>query len=107
MLMITRTLTFLALAIAAYGQTRSRLAEYAVVLKDEPVARRVASRAALAGSEGQAQARVVRSAQAGVRAEIQRRGVRVTGATQMLVNAVIVAATPETALELSKMPGVK
>src|SRR5215831_10519101 len=106
MVMIRRTLWFLVAAVAAYGQTRSRLAEYALVLKDEPVVRRVQSRAALRGAEGQAQARAIRSAQSGVAAELRRRGVPVTGATQTLVNAVMVSATPETAAELAKMPGV-
>jgi uncharacterized protein (TIGR03437 family) len=100
-------LSFLVLAVAAFGQTRSGLAEYAVVLKDEPVARRVRSRAALVGAEGQAHARAIRATQSGVAAELRRRGVPVNGATQTLVNALMVSATRETAAELANMPGVK
>src|SRR5689334_15179984 len=98
---------FLVLVFAAFSQTRSRLAEYALVLEDQPVARRVQSRAALRGSDGAAQARAVRAGQSGIIGEVRRRGVAVTGATQVLVNAITVSATRETALELGKIPGVK
>ena len=40
-------------------------------------------------------------------AELARRGVAVTGATQILVNAVVVTATRETAAELRSIAGVK
>src|SRR3954471_13478620 len=102
MLMIKRSLSFLVLVFAAFSQTRGRLGEYALVLQDEPVARVVQTRAALRGAEGVARARQIRSAQNGVMGELRRRGVPVTGATQTLVNAVIVSATREQAVELGK-----
>jgi uncharacterized protein (TIGR03437 family) len=95
------------LACAAFSQTRGRLDEYALVLEDEPVARRVQSRAALRGSEGSAVAVRIRAAQSGLIGDLRRRGVAVTGATQTLVNAITVSATRETALELGKLPGVR
>ena len=99
-------LTFL-LAFAAFSQTRSRSGEYALVLEDAPVARKVQSRMALRSSEAAAHTRKIRDAQSGVIAELNRRGVPVTGATQILVNAVIVSATHETAAQLRGIPGVK
>src|SRR4051794_32317019 len=103
---MTRVFLPLMLAVAAFSQTRGRLGEYALVLEDAPVARKVQSRAALRSTEAQTHARKIRDAQSGVVAELQRRGVAVTGATQILVNAVIVSATHETAAELRKLPGV-
>src|SRR4051812_38651800 len=107
MVMFKRSVLTLTLAIAAFGQARSRLAEYALVLKEEPVARKVRSRTALRSSEGEAYAAGIRSTQDGLIGELKRRGVPVTGATQTLVNAVLVSATRETAIELQKLPGVK
>jgi uncharacterized protein (TIGR03437 family) len=97
----------LAVAMAAFGQTRSRLAEYALVLEDEPVARVVSTRTALRGPDGEAHARRIRSAQSIVMAALRDRGVAVTGATQTLVNAVLVSTTRETAAQLQQLPGVK
>jgi hypothetical protein len=95
MVMSIRFVLTLVLVFAAFGQTRSRLAEYALVLEDEPVARKVRSRAALRSSEGEAHAVRIREAQDGLIGELKRRGVAVTGATQTLVNAVLVGATRE------------
>src|SRR5690349_10394695 len=107
MVMMKRTVLTLVLVFTAFGQTRSRLAEYALVLEDEPVARRVKSRAALRSSEGEAYAAPIRAKQDSLIGELRRRGVPVTGATQTLVNTILVSATRETALELQKLPGVK
>src|SRR6059058_3858588 len=95
-----RVLLPLLLAFAAFGQTRGRLGEYALVLEDAPVARKVQSRVALRSNEAQTHARKIRDAQSGVIAELERRGVAVTGVTQILVNAVIVSATHEIAAGL-------
>lgn len=94
------------LAFAAFGQTPSRLVDYALVLEDPPVARKAQSRIALQGAEAQAQLQKIRKAQSGVLAELARRQVPVRLSTQVLVNAVFVSATRETALELRKIPGV-
>ena len=48
------------LVSAAFAQTRSRLAEYALVLEDPPVAQKVQSRAALQSAEAQAHLAKVR-----------------------------------------------
>ena len=48
------------LVTAAFAQTRSRLAEYALVLEDPPVAQKVQSRVALQGAEAQAHLQKVR-----------------------------------------------
>src|SRR3954464_3294561 len=93
-----RLLLLFLLGFTAFGQTRSRLAEYAVVLQDEPVARKVQSRLALRSNQAQAHARTIRAGQSPVIAELQRRGAVVEGATQMLVNAIVISATPETAM---------
>jgi uncharacterized protein (TIGR03437 family) len=94
------------LASAAFSQTHSRLAEYAIVLSDPPVAAKVASRSELRGAAAQAHlARVVR-AQTAVKAELARRKTSVLGATQIILNAVFVKATPETAAQLRAIPGV-
>ncbi len=106
-MLMKRVLPLLVLCFAAFSQTRSRLGEYALVLEDEPVARKVLSRVALRSPEAQAHTRRIRGAQAGVIAELERRGVAVTGATQVLVNAVVVAATRETAAGLREIPGVR
>jgi uncharacterized protein (TIGR03437 family) len=98
---MNRALLALLLAFAAFAQTRSRLAEYAVVLQDEPVARRVHSRAA-----AQPQLQALRNAQAPIRAELLRRKLKVTGANQFLVNAVFVMATPDDLAALRAIPGV-
>ena len=94
------------LASAAFGQTPTRLVDYALVLEDPPVARKVASRAALHGAVAQAHLQRIRSAQSGVLAELARRNVKVTSTAQTLLNAVFVTATREEAAQLAGMPGV-
>jgi minor extracellular serine protease Vpr len=85
--------------LAAYGQTRSRLADYALILKDEPAAR------VTAGAVKAHLARI-QNAQATVAAALKARKVEMTGANQVLVNAVFVSATHEAALGLRNIPGV-
>jgi hypothetical protein len=101
-----RLTPFVLLASAAFGQTPTRLVDYALVLEDAPVARKVASRAALHGAAAQAQLQRIRSAQSGVLAELARRKVKVAGTAQTLLNAVFVTATREEAAQLVGMPGV-
>ena len=99
-------LVLMLLASAAFGQTPSRLVDYALVLEDPPVARKVESRAALHGAVAQAHLQRIRSAQSGVLAELARRNVKVTSTAQTLLNAVFVTATREEAAQLVGMPGV-
>ena len=68
----------LLLVTAAFAQTRSRLAEYALVLEDPPVAQKAQSRAALQSAEAQAHLQKVRGAQRSVLAELAARKVRVS-----------------------------
>ncbi|MGD0774415.1 MAG: S8 family serine peptidase [Candidatus Solibacter sp.] len=97
----------LLLAAAAFAQTRSRPAEYALVLEDPPVAQKVQSRAALKSAEAQAHLQKVRGAQRLVLAELAKRKVRVSAASQILVNAIFVRIAPEDAPTLQNIPGVK
>ena len=103
---MNRALLALSLAFAALAQTRSRLAEYTLILQDEPVARKVQPRAALSTPLAQAQLQTIRKAQGAVTAELQRRKMKVTGVNQFLVNAVFVMATPDEVAQLSAIPGV-
>ena len=102
-------LMLLALVITApaFSQTRGRLADYALVLEDPPVAQKIQSRAALKSSEAQAHLATVRGAQNSVIAELGRRKVRVTSSAQILVNAVFVRVAPQDAAALKTIPGVK
>jgi minor extracellular serine protease Vpr len=97
----------LLLAAAAFAQTRSRPAEYALVLEDPPVAQKVQSRAALKSAEAQAHLQKVRGAQRLVLAELAKRKVRVSATSQILVNAIFVRIAPEDAPTLQNIPGVK
>ncbi len=102
-----RVSVLLLLVIAAFAQTRGRLAEYALVLEDPPVAQKARSRVALQSSGAQAHLQKVRGAQRGVLAELAARKVRVTYASQILVNAIFVRIAPEQAAALKNIPGVK
>jgi len=92
-------------AVLSFGQSR-RPGEYALILADPPVAQTTHSRAELSGVEAQARQRAIGAAQSGVLAELQRRHVPVSGAAQILANAVFVKADRETALALGAIPGV-
>src|SRR5664279_3494988 len=102
-----RVSVLLLLATAAFAQTRSRLAEYALVLEDPPVAQKAQSRIALKSPEAQAHLQKIRGAQSRVLAELAARKVRVAATSQTLVNAIFVHVTPEQAAALKDIPGVK
>jgi len=102
-----RISVLLLLVTAAYPQTRSRLAEYALVLEDPPVAQKAQSRVALQSTEAQAHLQKVRGAQSRVLAELAARKVRVSSTSQILVNAIFVRVAPEEAAALKGIPGVK
>ena len=95
------------LVTAAFAQTRSRLAEYALVLEDPPVAQKVQPRVALQSTEAQAHLLKVRGAQRLVLAELAKRKVRVSATSQILVNAIFVRIAPQDAPALQNIPGVK
>jgi uncharacterized protein (TIGR03437 family) len=102
----TRSAALILLAFTTFGQTPSRLVDYALVLEDPPAARKAQSRIALQGAEAQAHLQKIRKAQSSVLAELARRKVRVVSTEQTLVNAVFVSAARQTALELRQIPGV-
>src|ERR1017187_1244942 len=102
-----RVSVLLLLVTAAFAQTRSRLAEYALVLEDPPVAQKAQSRVALQSNEAQAHLQKVRGAQRLVLAELAAREVRVSSTSQILVNAIFVRVVPGQAAALQNIPGVK
>src|SRR5207244_2007558 len=93
-------------ATAAFGQRGPAKFEYALVLEDSPVARKVESRAALQSAAAREHFARIGRAQAAVITGLKQRKMAVTGATQTLVNAVFVSATPEAAAGLRDIPGV-
>ena len=97
----------LLLTIAAISQTRSRRADYALVLADPPVAQKVQSRAALQSQAAQAHRQIIHTAQSAVLSELARRKVPVTATADLLVNCVFVRATSGQAADLAAIPGVK
>ncbi len=99
-------LVLILLASAAFGQTPSRLVDYALILEDAPVARKVQSRAELHGAVAQTHLQRIRGAQSSVLAELARRNVKVISTAQTLLNAVFVTATREEAAQLAGIPGV-
>src|ERR1035437_4779972 len=82
------------LVTAAFAQTRSRLAEYALVLEDPPVAQKIQPRVALQSTEAQAHLQKIRGVQSRVLAELAARKVRVSATSQVLVNAIFVRLAP-------------
>jgi|SRR5271157_189498 len=94
------------LVFAGFGQPRSRMVDYALLLEDAPVARKAQGRLALQSARAQAQMARIRTAQSSLLEELRSRGVAVGGASQVLVNAIFVRSTPETAAQLLHLPGV-
>src|ERR1039458_10326563 len=94
------------LVFAGFGQSRGRLVDYALLLQDAPVARMTQGRLALQSTVAQAQMSRIRTAQSRLLAELRSRKVSVGGASQVLVNAIFVRSTPETAAQLLQLPGV-
>ncbi len=102
-----RAISVLILLVSAvFGQTRSRLVDYVLVLEDQPVARKVQSRAALHSAAALAHLQRIRNAQSSLLAELARRQVKVAGTAQTLLNAVFVTTTREEAAQLAGLPGV-
>src|ERR1017187_10519187 len=94
------------LVFAGFGQPRSRMVDYALLLEDAPVAQKTQGRLALQSADAQAQMSRIRTAQDSLLAELRSRKVTVGGSSQVLVNAIFVHATPETAAQLLHLPGV-
>ncbi len=107
----------LALSLAA-AERPGRVSTYAVVLQEPPVGRRLSrarrgpARGARAGDpEIRALVQEVERTQQPVRAQIEQMGLRITGSTRHLLNAVFVQATAEQARQLPGLlgssPGVR
>ena len=74
---------------------RTRLEEYALILRDPPLARQMAARAR------------VESAQQQIRGELARRKIRVSGSAETVLNAVFVRVPRERVAELRSLAGVR
>lgn len=98
------TFALLLLCVPVAARTLNR---YALLLQDPPAA---AARSVVRigiGPEVVAARIALRGKQDTLRGELLRRNFHVTGASQVLVNAVYVAADPSRAAELSRVPGVR
>src|SRR5260370_4961932 len=102
-----RVTILLLLVTAAFAQTSSRLAEYALVLEDPPVAQKAQSSACVQRGDALGDLEKVRGAQRSVLAELAARKVRVSSTSQILVNAVFVRVTPDQVAALQHITGVK
>src|ERR1035441_597113 len=105
---VSRTLMILVAAsvtvLPGFGQyARNR---YALILQDEPVTSRFATREQLhtAAADGYRQQLALR--QTAVRQELARRGVPIISSVSEVLNAVFVSAPAERVAELAAIPGV-
>src|SRR5579862_5343425 len=98
---MVRVLFLFLCAIALYGR------DYAIILKDEPVASRMHTRAEWRSTAGQRARLWIATAQSRLVRELARRKIAVTGSAQMLVNAVFVRMPPDQAREVRALAGVK
>lgn len=83
------------------------LSRYALLLEDPPAAKAKSVVRTGMGPEVKAASLVLKQKQNNLRAELSRRKFQVTGASQLLVNAVYVVAAPARLAELSHLPGVR
>ncbi len=106
--MSVRAVAWLAVALAAQvGLAGSApREEYAVVLRDAPLARQMSSRRALDSAAAADRADRIRGAQTALRGLIDARHIPVHGSAHLLVNALFVYATVEEADALRALPGV-
>lgn len=104
---VTKSWAVLTLLFAATGIFAApRSQQYALILDDEPLSRRVVSRADLQSSSADRHRSHLLAGQADLRRELRRRHIPVTGATHVLLDAVYVAATPEQIRDWKTLPGV-
>ena len=96
-------LIFIAVLFAVPGWSK-QLPRYALILSDPaPIeARAQGGKPAVEAAQAKVQA-----AQQSVKAELRARGFAVTGSSHTLLNAVFVAAAPESVDQLKSIPGVK
>ena len=89
---------------AAFGQTYSN--QYALILKDQPVAARFAGKEAMSSAAAAAHRQVIAVAQETLRQAATAKNFTVTGSADVVFNAVFVVATPDRLAELQALPGV-
>jgi minor extracellular serine protease Vpr len=80
---------------------------YALILEDPPVSERFAVRAERESLAAKNYRQQVEARQQVLRRELNNRRIQVTGSVSTLLNAVFVMSRPESARELSNLPGVK
>ena len=100
-------ITLLLLLLLCAPLSARTLSRYALLLQDPPAA---ASRSVVRigmGPEVATARETLRKKQTALRADLLRRNFHVTGASQILINAIYVAADPSRLAELSRLPGVR
>lgn len=99
---------FALLCLALLGWAAPRdLDRYALLLEDPPLAASVRSRQDLDSEAARQALHRLQARQQGLREELRRRNVEVTGAVQMVLNAVFVRTSEERLQELRSLPGVR
>ena len=83
------------------------LEDYALILRDEPVATQIHSRAELQSVPARQHIQTISTAQRRLQNELARRHIAVTGSVQILMNAVFVRVAADRVAELRSLPGVK
>jgi uncharacterized protein (TIGR03437 family) len=102
-----RGITLLAGLLAAIpGSSQTYSGQYAVILKDTPVAQRFASREAMSRPDADAYRRQIVSLQEAVHREMDARKIPVVATVDTVLNAMFVAATPDRVAEMKQIPGV-
>src|SRR5579863_8365994 len=95
-----RVLFLFLCAMALFGR------DYAIILKDEPVASRMHNRGEWRSPAAERARLAIGAAQSRLVRELARRKIAVTGSAQMLINAVFVRMTTEQAREIRVLAGV-
>ena len=84
-----------------------KVARYAVILTDPPVAARVSSLKGIQAAPALDHRNRILAAQTTLRRDLASRNFRITGAVQTVLNAVFVETTPSRLSELRALPGVQ
>src|ERR1035438_5229575 len=88
---------------AAFGQNYSD--QYALILKDPPVAAKFAGREAMNSAAAAAHRQVIQTAQDTLRQAATTRNFLVTGSADVVFNAVFVTSTPDRLAGMASVPG--
>jgi minor extracellular serine protease Vpr len=103
---------FLILSNAVFAQIAprsvvQRAARYALILEDEPVATRFATREAMQTTAGADYRRQIETVHANLRSDLANRSFTVTGSVTTSLNAIFVLASPSRVAELEALRGVR